>query len=188
MPLAKELRRGSYVELDGQPCVIEQVVVQSPSARGANTLYKVRARNVLTRAKVDKTFRGTDMLRDIEVTRRPVQYLYRDATHLHFMDEESYEQFSFSAEELGEQLNYLVENMPGLSAVYLEGQPVGLQLPQTVDLKVLECDPGVRGDSATARTKPAKLQTGLVVQVPEYLEQGEVVRVDTTTGKFVCRA
>ena len=116
---------------------------------------------------MDKTFRGTDLLRDIEVTRRPVQYLYRDATHLHFMDDESYEQFSFGAEELGERVNYLVENIPGLSGVYLEGQPVGLQLPLTVDVKVVECDPGVRGDLVTGRTKPAKLETGLAVQVPE---------------------
>jgi elongation factor P len=187
MPLAKDLKNGVVVDLDGSPCVIEQIHVQSPSARGASTLYKIRARDLRRGSKVDKVFRGTDVIADADFTRRTVQYLYRDATHYYFMDEQDYNQFALSADSLTEQSGYLVENMPGLLAMIYNGEPIGIQLPSAVDLQIVECDPGVRGNSATGRTKPAKLVTGLVVQVPEYLSPGEVIRVETATGQFVGR-
>jgi elongation factor P len=188
VPLAKDLKNGAVVELDGAPCLIEQITVQSPSARGASTLYKVRARNLQLGSKIDKVFKGPDFIRDADFTRRSVQYLYKDATHYHFMDDQDYSQFALAADQLREQAGYLVENMAGLLSMIYNGESIGIQLPPTVDLPIVECNPAVKGNSATGRTKPAKLATGLVVQVPEYLAQGELIRVDTSTGGFVCRA
>ena len=188
MPLAKDLKNGTVVELDGAPCLIEQLTVQSPSARGASTLYKVRARDLRLGSKVDKVFKGPDFVRDADFARRSVQFLYRDATHFHFMDDQDYSQFALAAKQLADQAGYLVENMPGLLSMIYNGEPIGIQLPTTVDMPIVECNPAVKGNSATGRTKPATLATGLVVQVPEYLSQGEVIRIDTTTGEFVCRA
>ncbi len=188
MPLAKDFKKGLVVELDGAPCIVEQIHVQSPSARGASTLYKVRARNLREGSKVDKVFRGTDMVRDADFVRRRVQFLYKDATHYHFMDDDDFSQFALAAETLGEQAGYLIENMPGLLSMIYNGQPIGIQLPSAVDIAIAECDPGVKGNSATGRTKPATLATGLVVQVPEYLSPGELIRIDTASGQFVSRA
>jgi elongation factor P len=188
VPIAKDLKNGMVVEFDGAPCVIEQILVQSPSARGASTLYKVRARDLKLGGKVDRVFKGTDVVRDADFARRSVQFMYKDATHFHFMDDQDYNQFALTAEALGDKVGYLVENMPGLLSMIYNGEPIGIQLPSAVDMPIVECNPGVKGNSATGRTKPAKLATGLVVHVPEYISPGEMIRIDTTTGEFVCRA
>jgi elongation factor P len=104
------------------------------------------------------------------------------------MDLETYDQFMLQRDMIEEEANYLTDNMEGISALVLEGEVIGIEIPLTVDLEITECNPAVRGNSATGRTKPATLETGLVVQVPEHLDQGEVIRVDTSTGKFVQRA
>jgi elongation factor P len=104
------------------------------------------------------------------------------------MDEQDFSQFALGADNLADKTSYLTENMPGLLSMIYNGEPIGIQLPGTVDAAIVECDPGVKGNSATGRTKPAKLATGLVVQVPEYLSPGEMIRVETETGRFVCRA
>jgi elongation factor P len=186
--MAKDLKRGAVVELDGAPCAIERIEVKPPSARGAATLYKVRARNLRDGGKVDRTFDGADLVRDADFQRRPVQFLYRDGSEYHFMDEENASQFAFTAEALSDQVGYLIENMPGLSYLVYNDRPIGIQLPPVIESEIVETASAVRGASATGRTKPAKLATGLVVQVPEYLSVGEKVRVDTETGTFVGRA
>lgn len=188
MPLAKDLKRGQIVDFDGAPCAIEKIEVKSPSARGAATLYKIRARNLKDGTKVDKVFDGPDLVKEADFQRRPVQYLYNDGTDYHFMDEENASQFSFTAEALGDQVQYLVENMPGLTSLIHNDEPIGIQLPPVIESEIVETSPGIRGSSATGRTKPAKLATGLTVQVPEYLDNGERVRVDTSSGEYVGRA
>ncbi len=186
--LAKEIKRGNIVNYDGAPCLIENVAVQTPSARGASTFYKFRARNLITKQKVDISLRGGESLDEADFERHPVQYMYADATHLHFLDQADYNQYSLPKEDLAEESKYLTEDLEGVQALIHNEQCVGIQLPLTVELRVVQCDPGVRGDSATGRTKPATLETGLVVQVPEYLSEGERVKVDTRTGQFLSRA
>lgn len=186
--LAKEIKRGSIVSYKDAPCLIEHVAVQTPSARGANTFYKFRARDLITKQKVDITLRGGESLDEADFERRPVNYMYADATHLHFLDQVDYNQYSLAKEELAEESKYLTESLEGVQALIYNEQCVGIQLPLTVQLRVVQCDPGVRGDSATGRTKPATLETGLAVQVPEYLNEGETVKVDTRTGQFLSRA
>lgn len=187
MPLAKELKRGSIVEFDGAPYAVEKIEVKSPSARGAATLYKVRARNLKNGNKVDKSFDGADLIREADFSRKPVQYLYNDGTEYHFMDEATAAQFAFTKETLGDQIDYLAENMPGLTYLIYNDEAIGIQLPSVIESEIVDTNPAVKGSSATGRTKPAKLATGLTVQVPEYLSNGEVVRIDTTSGEYVGR-
>lgn len=188
MPLAKELKRSSIVDKDGAPHAIEKIEVKSPSARGASTLYKIRARNLKTGNKVDWSLDGTDLLADADFSRKPVQYLYNDGTEYHFMHEESGTQFSFTAEVLGDQIQYLYENMPGLQYLVYNDEAIGIQLPTFIETEIVETSPGIRGSSATGRTKPAKLATGLTVQIPEYLDNGDRIRVETENGAYVSRA
>ncbi len=186
--LAKDLKPGEVINHNDSPVIIESVNVQSPSARGATTLYKFRARNLITKQKIDLTAKGTDFLEEADFSRRAVKLMYTDATDIHFLDQEDFNQFSLSLEDISDQLPYITEELEGILALIYNEQCVGIQLPTTVELLVTECDPGVKGDSATSRTKPAKLETGLVVQVPEYLSQGERVKVDTRTGQYLSRA
>ena len=185
---AKEIKRGGIVNYGGAPCMIESITIQSPSARGAATFYKFRARNLITKQKVDITLRSGESLDEADFQRRPVKFIYGDATHEHFLDQQDYNQHSLAKDDVADEMSYITEELEGVQALIYNGQCVAIQVPLTVALKVTECDPGVRGNSATSRTKPAKLETGLVVQVPEYLDQGEVVKVDTRTGQYLSRA
>ena len=186
--LAKEIKPGTIVNYNDAPCLMESVNVQSPSARGAATLYKFRARNLITKQKVDITLKGTESLDLADFARRAVKFMYADASQVYFLDQENYEQYGLSKESLAEENNYLTEELEGIQVLIYNDEAVGIQLPAAVELTVTVCDPGVRGNSATGRTKPATLETGLIVQVPEYLNQGERVKVDTRSGLFLSRA
>ena len=186
--IAKDIKPGSVVNYNDAPCIIENVNVQSPSARGAATLYKYRARNLLTKQKTDITLKGGESLDEANFERRPVKFMYADGTHLHFLDDTDYNQYPLPKEDLEDETQYLTESLEGIMALIYNDECIGVQLPATVHLTITECDPAVRGNSATSRTKSAKLETGLVVQVPEYLKQGEVVKVDTRTGQYLSRA
>jgi elongation factor P len=185
---AKDFKRRMVVEIDGVPHMIEQIQVQTPSARGAATLYKLKARNLLTRTRVEKTYKGTDSLPEASFERRPVQYLYRDPEALHFMDAADFNQFSLPAEDVEDQLPFMTENMEGVQALVVNDEVLGIEIPATVNLEIVETNPAVRGNSATGRTKPATLSTGHVVQIPEHIDAGVVVKVDTETGEYLGRA
>jgi elongation factor P len=186
--IAKDIKRGHIVNYQGAPCIIEGINVQSPSARGAATYYKYRARNLISKQKVDITLRGGESLPEADFQKRPVKFMYADPSEVHFLDDGNYEQYSLPCDDLSDELKYLTEGLEGIMALIYNDQCVGIQVPLTVELNVVECDPGIKGASATSRTKPAKLETGLVVQVPEYLTQGERIKVDTRTGEYLSRA
>lgn len=188
MMLAKEIKSGTVVVSGEVPVLIESVSVQSPSARGAATLYKFRGRNVITRQKVDITLKGTEGLPAADFSKRAVTMMYTDPTHLFLMDAENYNQYELLLEDVEEQLPYLTEGLEGLRALIYNDNCVGLEIPATVELTITQCDPGVKGNSATSRNKPATMETGLVVQVPEYIKEGERIKVDTRTGEFLSRA
>ena len=185
--IAKEIKPGAVINYQETPVLIQAVSVQTPSARGAATLYKFRARNLITKQKVDITLRGGESLDDADFQRRPVKFMYADATDWHFLDQEDYSQYALPAEDIQQERQYLTEDLEGVLALIYNDGCVGIQLPTAVALKVTECDPGVKGNSATSRTKPATLETGLVIQVPEYLSQDEVIKVDTRTGQYLSR-
>jgi elongation factor P len=185
---AKEIKPGAVVNYLGAPVIIEGITVQTPSARGAATLYKFRGRNLVTRQKTDLTLKGTESLDEADFERRAVKLMYVDATHMHLLDQVDFNQYSLKLEEVENESPYVTEELEGLLALIYNGECVGVQVPTTVELKITQCDPGIKGNSATGRTKPATLQTGLVVQVPEYLAEGEVIKVDSRSGEFLSRA
>lgn len=186
--LAKEIKPGHVMNHDGAPCLIESLTVQSPSARGGATYYKFRARNLITRQKVDITLKGGDSLDESDFERRPVKLMYSDGTQVHFLDQEDYNQHSLPAEDLVEELKYLTEELEGVQAMIYNDECIGIQLPTAVELKITQTDPAVKGNSATSRSKAATLQTGAIIQVPEYMAEGAMVKVDTRTGEFLSRA
>lgn len=185
---ATELKRKLNILVDGQPYTVLEVQFASPSARGASTLVKARIRNLLNGLVQDKTFKTSEKFDEPDVEKVPAAFLYASGDDYHFMDNESYDQFVLSTGNLGEQRFYLKENME-LQALKYNGSVVSLELPSTVELKITETDPPIKGTSASGRsTKKALLETGLEVQVPLYTETGTVMRVNTETGEVSGRA
>ena len=188
MARISDVRKGSIVEINGAPHVLEDFTVSTPTARGGASLYRMRFRNLATRQKVDRTFRGEDDVVEVDLQRREVQFSYQQQDVYVFMDAEDFSEIRISAEDLEHEIPYITDSLDGMRVLISDGRVLGLELPPVTELEVVETGPSMKGASATARTKPATLSTGLVVQVPEYLSTGETVRVDTTTGKFLSRA
>jgi elongation factor P len=185
---ASDLKRGDVVKIEGDAHIVETIKVQSPSARGAVTLYKIRFRNLKSKRKIDQSLHGDDILAEADFERRPVQYLYGDASSITFMDLEDFSQFTMAKEEIEEEWPYLTEGIEGLLSLSSEGRVLGLELPSFIELAIVETRPSVKGGSVTARTKPATLSTGLVVQVPEHISTGDVIRVNTRSGEYASKA
>lgn len=188
MVKACDLKRGNLVGINGMPHVVEELKVSTPSARGAASIYRFRFRNLVSKAKQDVSCKGDESFAEIDFERRPVQYLYRDADSYTFMDTEDFSQFSLPQDTVEEQARFLVEDMEGIFALLSDGKILTIEMPQKVELKVTSCEPVMKGATAASRSKPATCQTGLVVHVPEYLEAGESIIVDTATGEFLSRA
>ena len=187
MPRANELKRGAVVRVKDQVCVVRRIDIRSPSSRGSNTLYKVRLQALQVKQKNEQTFKGEDMVEDVDFHRRAVQFSYREADLLTFMDTEDYSQYMLSVEDLEEEVGYITEEMEDLVMMLVDDQPVGVQLPTSVCLEIVETSPSIKGATVTKRTKPATLATGLEVQVPEYISQGETIRVNTDSGEYMSR-
>lgn len=185
---ASNLKKGNVVSINQQIYVVKHIDVKTPSARGALTLYKVRMTNVQNGQKLDQTFKGNDALDDVELSRRPVQYIFKEGDHYTFMDSEDFNQYTLSAESLEEQTVWLIDNLEGITALLNDGKIIGIELPQSIELDITDTAPAIKGATATGRNKPATLSNGIVVQVPEYMEAGERVKVNTETGKFMSRA
>jgi elongation factor P len=185
---ASELKRGLVLDLDGRKILIRQLEVQSPSSRSGSTLYKVRGHDIITRQKFEARYKGDENIATVDYSRRPVQFLYRDPEGCTFMDRETFEQHTLADDMLEDELQYLDESLDGILAMVADGAILGIELPATVNLEITETAPAMKAASSSARTKPATLSTGLVVQVPEYLTPGEVIKVNTATGEFVSRA
>lgn len=181
-----DFEKGMWIEHEGDPWLILDVNRQSPTSRGASLIVKVKLRNARTGYVQEVSFRGGDKVAAPNVEERGVQFLYRDGQGLHFMDQESYEQFFLQPDELGDSLSYLTDNLE-LTSLMLDGKPIGVQLPQNVELTITECPPAVKMAGSGSQTKPATLETGLVVQVPMYIEVGERIRIDTREGRFLQR-
>jgi len=188
VPNACDLKRGGIVDIKGVPHLVRQVEARSPSSRGAATLYKIRFTNLKTGQKLDESFKGDDFLKDIDCVRTQVQYSYLDGDLYTFMDVEDYSQYSLNGNDIEEMVSYLTEGLEGIIALLVDGEILGIELPQSVILTITETSPSIKGASTTGRTKPAILSTGLEIQVPEYLASDEQVKVNTTTGKFISRA
>ena len=188
MITANKVKSGSVIEVNGDPHIVQNVSKHTPTARGGSTLFKIRAKHLIKGGKVDLTCNGTDQFQEPDFQKREVQYLYAAGDVHAFMDIENYEQYELSTENISEQLPYIIEEMEGIIALLLDGYIVAIRPPETVIQQLVECDPAIKGASATARTKPAITETGLEIQVPEYMKNEEKVKIDSETGKFISRA
>ncbi|KAA0692451.1 elongation factor P-like protein YeiP [Halopseudomonas laoshanensis] len=188
MPRAAELKKGQIVQINSQPYIVSHIEVKSPSSRSGTTLYKVRFNHVQTKQKLDQSLTGDDMLASIDFQKRAVQFLYLDADGYTFMDNEDFSQYTLTADQLEDQIPYLHDGIAGLYGLIVEGNLVGVELPAVVEMPIEETPPAIKGSSASARTKTARFATGLEIQIPEYLETGETLRINTETGKFMSRA
>jgi elongation factor P len=183
-----DFKRGLRILLDGEPWTVEDFTVQSPSARGAATLVKARLRNIVTGGILDRTFKSGEKFDEPDVALRQVQFLYGDGEACHFMDQQSYEQFSLPVASLGDVAPWLTENLQ-LSAVLFNGRAVGVSLPAFVEAQVDMVGAGSRGDTASGKNlKEAKLTNGQTVKVPLFIEAGEKILIDTRTWEFSRRA
>ncbi|MBS0846874.1 elongation factor P-like protein YeiP [Citrobacter sp. JGM124] len=178
MARANEIKRGMVLNYNGKLLLVKDIDIQAPSARGAATLYKMRFSDVRNGQKVEERFKGDDIVDTVTLTRRFVDFSYIDGNEYVFMDKEDYTPYIFNKDQIEDELQFIPEGgMPDMQVLTWDGQLLALELPQTVDLEIVETAPGIKGASASSRTKPATLSTGLVIQVPEYMVSGERIRV-----------
>lgn len=188
MPKANELKRGLVVGYNDRVYIVRDIEKSAPTARGGQTLYRVRMDGVPDMQKADVTFKADDLLREVDLARRPAQFSYKDGDSFVFMDAEDFTQYALDPDVVGDATDFITESLEGLVVMVIDDTPVGLQLPQSVVLQVAETPPELKGSSATKRTKTATLSTGLEIQVPEYIASGEWVKVNTETREFMGRA
>ena len=185
---AIDVKRKMFFEIDDTPYVCLEQDISKPTARGGQTLVRLKMRNLLTRAVFDKTFKAGDKLKEPDLVMVDAAYLYADGDGYNFMDQASFETLTLSGDILGEQRGYLADNLL-VQVQKFNGNPIGIQLPQLVELTVTQTEPGVRGDTASGNvTKAATVETGMEIRVPLFIKQGEKVKVHTETGDFAGRA
>jgi elongation factor P len=180
-----DLRTGLTIEVDGE--VYSVVAFQHVKPGKGAAFVRTKLKNMRTGRVIEQTFRAGQKVNRAHIERKEMQYLYREAESFVFMDNETYDQVSITEEQLGDNINYLQENMNIFVLTY-NGELMGIDLPHSVELEVASTEPGVRGDTASGATKAATLETGFVIQVPLFVEEGDVVRVDTRTGEYLERA
>jgi elongation factor P len=179
-----DFKKGLKIEIDGAPYVIVDFLHVKPGKGGAFVRTKIK--NLLTGRVLDQTFRSGEKVKRPDLMEREMQYLYREDDNFNMMDNETYEQVIISADQMGEATLFLAENL-NVKVLFFNQQPVAVELPTFVELTVAEAEPGVRGDTATGGSKPARLETGAVIQVPLFIDEGERVKVDTRTGEYMER-
>ena len=184
MAQASSFRSGMILEIDNELWAISEAQLIQPGKGGA--FVRTKLKNMKTGRVVERTSRSEEKNKDVRVERKTMQYLYADGQGFIFMDENTYEQVTVSEEFLGNTTNYLVEGNQ-VEILFHEVTPIGIDLPYFVELKVVETEPGMKGDTVSGATKPAKLQTGAVVQVPLFIEEGEFLKIDTRTNEYVER-
>jgi elongation factor P len=179
---AGELRKGVVVELDGE--IYQILEYQHVKMQQRQPVIKLKLRSIRTGNSAEKNFQSADKVKTVFLEHRPVQYLYKDGDLYYFMDNETYEQIMLPPDQIGDDKNYLKEGQM-LEILICKGDTVAVELPSAVELKVLDTDPGFKGDRATAGTKAAKLETGVTVQVPLFINTGDVIKVHTRTGGYL---
>lgn len=185
MILSNNLRPGTKIELEGTPYLVVEYQHHKPGKGGA--MVRTKLKNMRTGALIDRTFRPDEKLPPASIETREIQFLYQQGEDFYFMNTETYEQFQITAKQLGESRIFLKEGME-VTILFHKEEVIGVDLPLTVELTVMETEPGFRGDTVSGGSKPAKLETGAVIQVPLFVAVGTRVRVDTRTGTYIERA
>lgn len=188
MPSTSDFKKGMRISLDGDPYAIVSIQTQTPSARGAATLVKTKLRNLRTKQLLSKTFKAGERFEEPDFEIRSCQYLYDEGGETYyFMDDENYEQYGVARADIEYELGFILPN-DKVRTVFFEGQIIGLEVPNTVELEVTETEPAVKGDTVNAVTKAATLETDLVVQVPMFVTQGDRLVIDTRDARYIRRA
>jgi elongation factor P len=181
---ATQLKRGMCIKHDNDLYRVFEAQHKTPgNLRG---MVQARLRNLKSGSIIDHRFRSVDMVERAHLDEAEMEFLYREGDMYHFMNTETYDQIGLSDEVLGDAVNYLIGNMK-LKVEMYEGRPVGIELPLTLNMKVMETEPGIKGASVSNVGKPAKMETGLIVSVPPFINEGDMIRVDTATGNYVER-
>ena len=181
MYTASDLRKGLKVIIDNEPYIVTVFEFSKPGKGQA--LYRTKLRNMITGLTIDRTFREGDTFEPASLEERAMQFLYREGDQYHFMDNETYEQIVINEESLGDAKNFLIENL-NVDVLLFRDRAIGVELSNFVNLRVIKTEPWVRGDTSKADFKPATLETGYVLRVPPFIEEGELITVDTRTGEF----
>ncbi|CAE6896541.1 elongation factor P-like protein YeiP [Vibrio alginolyticus] len=188
MPKASEIKKGFAIESNGKTLLVKDIEVTTPGGRGGAKIYKMRCTDLTTGARVDERYKSDDVVETVEMNKRAVMYSYADGDEHIFMDNEDYSQYTFKHSDIEDDLLFINEDTQGIHVILVDGSPVGLELPSSVELVIEETDPSIKGASASARTKPARFASGLVVQVPEYIATGDRVIINTAERKYMSRA
>lgn len=185
MVSTNEFRTGLTIEIEGD--VYQVVDFQHVKPGKGSAFVRSKLRNIRTGAVIDRTFNAGEKFPRARVERKEAQYLYNDGKEYNFMDMETFDQFSMSGEELGDAVKFLKENMT-IQLLTFQGRSIGVDMPNFVELEVVDTAPGIKGDTASGGSKPATLETGYVVQVPFFINNGDVLQIDTRTGHYIKRA
>lgn len=180
-----DFRTGVTVEIEGQPWAVVEFQHVKPGKGSA--FVRTKLKNMETGAVIERTFRAGEKLPRATLERREVQYLYKSGNDYTFMDTQSFDQMTLTEEQVGDSKKFMLENM-NLYLIYHNGRLIGVELPNSVELRVIKADPGLRGDTASGGSKPVTLETGYVVQAPLFIQEGDVLRIDTRTGLYIERA
>ncbi|HHF2850979.1 TPA: elongation factor P-like protein YeiP [Vibrio diabolicus] len=188
MPKASEIKKGFAIESNGKTLLVKDIEVTTPGGRGGAKIYKMRCTDLNTGARVDERYKSDDVVETVEMNKRAVVYSYADGDEHIFMDNEDYSQYTFKHNEVEDDMLFINEDTQGIHIILVNGAAVGIELPSSVELVIEETDPSIKGASASARTKPARFASGLVIQVPEYIATGERVIINTAERKYMSRA
>ncbi len=181
---ASDLRKGLKIMLDGDPYVIIDFQFSKPGK--GQSLYRCKMRNMITGNSFERTYRSNDKFDPAPLEERSMQYLYSQGGEFHFMDKENYEQLVMTAEQMGDTVNFMIDNMD-VDVLLFKERPIGITLPIFVNLSVTQADPWVKGDTSGTDTKPVTVETGYVLQVPPFVEEGDRIQIDTRTGEYITR-
>lgn len=187
MPRASEIKRSQVVEYEGTVYRVLSIDRSAPTARGGGTLYRFKLEAIPGGERKDITLKGDDVLKEADLVRRQSEFSYRDGDQFVFMDSEDFSQYLISEEAMGDALDYITDGLQGVFVLIIDAVPVAIQLPQSVVLEVSDTAPVMKGATAAKSNKPATLETGLELQVPDYITPGEKVRVNTETREFMSR-
>ncbi|RTR26310.1 elongation factor P-like protein EfpL [Shewanella atlantica] len=188
MPKASEVKKNTAIDFNNNVYLIRDIERSVPQGRSGGSLYRMRMYDVATGSKLDHTFKADEMINLADLSRHEVSFSYIDGDEYVFMDIVDYTPYHFNKDSISEELLFITEETQGLQVLTVDGTPVAIELPANVELVIVETDPSIKGASASARTKPATLSTGLTVQVPEYIANGEKIKINTAEHKFMSRA
>jgi len=188
MPKASDIKKNSAITYNDKTYMVRDIDRSVPQGRAGGSLYRMRMYDIVSGQKIDETFKDSDILNFADLIRKPVMFSYIDVDEYVFMDTEDYTPYNLNKESIADEVLFINEATNGIQVIIVDDAPVAIDLPSSVELEVMETDPSIKGGSATSRTKPALLSTGLTVQVPEHISIGDVIKVNVEERKFMGRA